>query len=308
MSVTPQVAVAVVSWNTRELLRRCLASLEPEREAGRAEVWVVDNASADGSAEMVAREFPGVRLVASLENIGFGPAVNHVARATRTPWVAPANADVALESGALDALLAAGERHPGAGAIAPRLVRPDGSTQHSVHPFPTLAFTAAFNLGITSWGARTRDRFMLEGSWDPERARAVDWALGAFLIVRREAWERIGGFDEEQWMYAEDLDLGWRLHRAGRPTRYEPSARVCHHESAATTQRWGDERTERWMWSTYAWMLRRRGAAVTRVVAAVNVAGAAARWALLGRQPTHATWARLHRIGLASRSRLERHR
>ena len=314
------VAVAVVSWNTRELLHRCLASLEPERRRGRAEVWVVDNASDDGSAAMVADEYPDVRLVVSETNLGFGPAVNLVARRTTTPWLAPANADVALEPGTLDALLAAAEGDPGAGAIAPRLVRPDDSTQHSVHPFPTLPLTLAFNLGVPRLHAGLRDHLMLEGHWNPERARRVGWALGAFLLVRREAWEAAGGFDDEQWMYAEDLDLGWRLRRAGWRTRYEPSARVRHHESAATAQRWGDERTERWVWSTYAWMLRRRGAVRTRAVAAVNVGGAAVRWAAFRvadgaptsrfaeRRAASAAWARLHRAGLAPRSRLERHR
>ncbi len=88
----------------------------------------------------------------------------------------------------------------------------------------------------------------LEGAWDPQRPRRVPWAVGAFLLVRRPAWDAIGGFDPAQWLYAEDLDLGWRLARAGWATRYEPRARVRHHESAATGQAWGsDERTARWL-------------------------------------------------------------
>src|ERR671925_1995732 len=100
----PMVTVAVVSWNTRDLLDRCLRSLEPEVARGMAEVWVVDNASMDGSAEMVRDRFDWVRLVASEENLGFGRAVNVVARRTATEWLAPANADVALRPGALEAL------------------------------------------------------------------------------------------------------------------------------------------------------------------------------------------------------------
>jgi GT2 family glycosyltransferase len=294
-----QVAVAVVSWNTRELLRDCLESLRGEP---LAEVWVVDNASTDGSAAMVRDEFPQVQLLALESNVGFGPAVNLVAARTTTPFVAPANADVALRPGALTALLAAARRSPRAGVLAPRLVLPSGETQHSVYAFPTLPFTLAFNLGLAQ---RFGDRLCLEGHWDPERERDVDWALGAFLIVRREAWNAIGGFDEQQWMYAEDLDLGWRISRAGYTTRYVPGARVLHHASAATTQAWGDERTLRWLRSTYAWLLRRRGPARTRATALVNVVGAYAR----ARDPYFRMWGGLHRrAGFAPRAELEGHR
>jgi N-acetylglucosaminyl-diphospho-decaprenol L-rhamnosyltransferase len=294
----PLVAVAVVSWNTRDLLRDCLRSLAGQ---SLAEVWVVDNASQDGSAAMVAQEFPSVRLVASERNLGFGPAVNLVAAQTAAPWIAPANADVQLRPSALRALLDAGERHPRAGILAPRLELPSGETQHSVYAFPTIPFTARFNLGFHR---RVGDRLCLEGFWDPTRERDVDWAIGAFLLVRRAAWDAAGGFDEGQWMYAEDLDLGWRAARAGWSTRYVPSARVLHHASAATTQAWGDERTLRWLRSTYAWMLRRRGLIRTRITAAINVAGAYAR----ARNPYFRMWGGLHRrAGFAPRRELDGH-
>jgi len=294
----PLVAVAVVSWNTRDLLRDCLRSLAGQ---SLAEVWVVDNASQDGSAAMVAQEFPSVRLVASERNLGFGPAVNLVAAQTAAPWIAPANADVELRPSALRALLDAGERNPRAGILAPRLELPSGETQHSVYAFPTIPFTARFNLGFHR---RVGDRLCLEGFWDPSRERDVDWAIGAFLLVRRAAWDAAGGFDQGQWMYAEDLDLCWRAARAGWSTRYVPSARVLHHASAATTQAWGDERTLRWLRSTYAWMLRRRGLIRTRITAAINVAGAYAR----ARNPYFRMWGGLHRrAGFAPRRELEGH-
>jgi GT2 family glycosyltransferase len=296
---TGAVAVAVVSWNTRDLLRACLRSLADEP---LAEVWVVDNASADGSAAMVEAEFPAVRLVASDRNLGFGRAVNLVAARTTAPWIAPANADVELAPGALRALLDAGERLPRAGVLAPRLELPSGVTQHSVYAFPTIPFTALFNLGFHR---RYGDRLCLEGHWDPSRERDVDWAIGAFLLVRRAAWDAAGGFDDAQWMYAEDLDLGWRAARAGWSTHYVPAARVRHHASAATTQAWGDERTLRWLRSTYAWLLRRRGLARTRATALVNVAGAYAR----ARNPYFRMWGGLHRrAGFAPRAELEGHR
>jgi N-acetylglucosaminyl-diphospho-decaprenol L-rhamnosyltransferase len=296
------VAVAVVSWNTRELLRGCLESLRPDADAGLAEVWVVDNASSDGSAEMVRSAFRWARLLALDENVGFGPAVNRVAAQTDAAWIAPANADVAVEPGALRALVQAGERDPVAGAVAPQLILPDGATQHSVYRFPTVPFTAAFNAGLYRVSRGAREAMLLEGMWDPSRPRVVDWAIAALIVVRRAAWEAAGGFDEGQWMYAEDLDLGWRLAQAGWHTRYEPAARVRHHASAATKQAWGDERTARWQRATYEWMLRRRGVARTRAAAALNVGGALARAALLPRaRRANLRWARLHRMGLELR-------
>ncbi|HKG36829.1 MAG TPA: glycosyltransferase family 2 protein [Solirubrobacterales bacterium] len=314
------LTVAVVSWNTRDLLERCLRSLEADSTADVTEVWVVDNASSDGSADMVRERFPWVKLITAEENLGFGPAVNLVAARTATPFLAAANADIEVEPGALAALLAAAEEHPGTGAAAPRLVTPDGRTQHSVYAFPTVGFTLFFNLGLYRLLPGSGDALCLEGRWDPEREREVDWAVGAFLLLTREAWEAAGGFDESQWMYAEDLDLGWRLARRGWTTRYVPRARVRHVGGASTRQSWGEATTDRWLRSTYGWLLRRRGLAVTRLVALLNLAGAGARWlgfgALAWLRPGRFArdrdamrgWFEAHRVGLAPRSELASHR
>ena len=313
------VAVAVISFNTRDLLEGCLHSLAADARKGRAEVWVVDNASVDGSAAMVRESFPWVRLVANPDNRGFGAAVNQVALRTDTPWIAAANADIELTPGALERLLHAGMRPPGAAALAPRLLLADGSVQHSIHSFPTVRLALAFNLGIHRFVPGLGDRLGLLGYWDSNRPRRVDWAIGAFLLVRRSAWTQVGGFDPAQWMYAEDLDLGWRLDRAGWTTRFEPAAAVHHRASAATAAAWGEQRHERWLTSTYAWLLRRRGWWVARTVAVVNLAGAGVRWltfdALARLAPTrfgprrdaYGHWVDLHsRVGLSSARRLGR--
>jgi GT2 family glycosyltransferase len=312
----PPVTVAVVSWNTRDLLAACLSSLQRDAGAGLADVWVVDNASSDGSAELVRRQFPWTSLVACEQNLGFGSAVNLVAARTTSRWLAPANADIRLGEGALERLLATGRRHPEAGVIAPRLILPDGSTQRSVYPFPSIPFTLAYVLGASDLNPRLARRWCTERGFDPGEPREIPWAVGAFLLIRRPAWEEVGGFDPGQWMYAEDLDLGWRLARAGWKARYEPQALVHHVESAATALAWGDARHARWHANSYAWMMRRRGAAITRAIAAINVVGFSIRAALttagaiLGsrraRRARHVCLqtARAHLVGLRSRTKL----
>lgn len=276
------VSIAVVSWNTRDLLARCLSSAERDHAAGVAEVVVVDNASSDGSAEMVAAEFPWVDLVASPDNLGFGPAVNLAASRARGAWLGIANADTALHDGALAALLEAGERDTEAGIVAPRLVLPDGDTQHSVHAFPNLLNTALLNLGVERMSPAIADRLCVDGRWRDQRRRRVDWAHGAFLLARRSAFDEIAGFDPSQWMYAEDLDIAWRMRRAGWHTRYEPNAHVDHAVSAATEQAWGDQRARRSMAATYRWIERRRGRAHATGVALLNTAGTGVRAAAFG--------------------------
>lgn len=265
-----------MSWNTRELLIRCLRALEPDVAAGRAEVWVVDNGSSDGSAQAAREVASWAHVLVPGENLGFGRAVNLVAANTDSEWLACANADVALEPGTLEALLKAG-RDARLGCAAPRLVLPDGTTQHSVYPLPTVPFTLAFNLGVHRLSDRLADHLCLEGFWNAEREREVPWAIGAFLLIRRTAFEDVAGFDQRQWLYAEDLDLGWRLHARGWVTRYVPTARVRHESGAATAPAFGEQRMSRFMDATYAVLLRRRGRLRTATTALINVAGAAGR-------------------------------
>jgi GT2 family glycosyltransferase len=286
------------------------------------EAWVVDNASTDASAELVRERYGWAQLIASDKNVGFGSAVNLVAERTSSPWLAIANADVRLQPGALDRLLESAERDPGAGALAPRLVLPDGSTQHSVFAFPTLPFIFILQSGLFHVSRDLSDRMALLGLWDTERARRVPWAVGAFLLIRRQAWDQVGGFDRRQWMYAEDLDLGWKLRRAGWATRYEPRAVVEHEEGASAKQAWGpaEQINARWQLSTYGWLARRRGLARTWAVALMNFLGCGARYLALvpaswvdpGRWADQrrglGEWTLVHLKGLASARRVEDYR
>jgi GT2 family glycosyltransferase len=310
------VAVAVVSTNLRELLAKTLRSLEPDAKEGLVEVWVVDNASTDGSPEMVRDQFPWVSLIASQENVGYGAAVNMVAARTQTDWIAAANEDIEVRRGAVRRLLDAAVDRPDVALLAPRLELPDGSTQHSVHPFPTLWLAVVFNLALHRLSRRLADELCIEGYWDSSRPRPVDWAMATFLLARRTAWDEIGGFDPAQWMHAEDLDIAWRMRRTGWRTRYEPAAEVFHVGSAASKKAFGDELMTRFMSASYGWQARRRGPAVARAIAFVNCAGVVARLAALeplarvrgGRfraaRDSCRYWLGVHRTGLASSDEL----
>lgn len=278
MSEAPPITIAVVSWNTRDLLARCLESMRADADAGRAAVTVVDNGSSDGSRELVQSDHPWTELIQSDENLGFGRAVNLVAERSDSTWLAAANADTELTPGALETLLRAGEEQPTAGAIAPRLILPDGSVQHSVHRFPSPGLAAVFGIGAYRLSPRLGDRLCIDGYWNSDRRREVDWARGAFLLLRRQSFDQVGGFDEAQWLYAEDIDLAWRLKRAGFSVNYEPDAAVRHVLHASTRQAFDDfERDQRHVLASYAWLERRRGVAVARLTASINLAGAALR-------------------------------
>lgn len=264
----PAVTVAVVSWNTRDLLRDCLESMKDDVDDGLIEVHVYDNASEDGSAEMVAERFPWARLTRGAENLGYGTAVNRVAAESQAEWIAPANADIRLTNGAIRELLAASKADPQAGILAPRLELPDGSTQDSLGAFHTtrralLEFIQAPRLS-------RRVRLTLNPALDLQSGRRVDWVAGAFLLVRGAAYRECGGFDESQWMYAEDVDLSWRLARNGWATRYVPQACVRHEHSAAADKAFGraniEAREQKAMWE---WSVMRRGRLRTGAAAVV---------------------------------------
>jgi N-acetylglucosaminyl-diphospho-decaprenol L-rhamnosyltransferase len=298
-SMNPPIVIAIVSWNTRELLDACLESMRHDAGRGLAEVWVVDNGSSDGSPELVRTRHPWATLLEPERNLGFGSAVNLVAARTSSPWIAPANADIELIAGSLDALLAAGDQHPRAAIIGPQLILPDGSFQPGIQPFPHPSDALLRNLALYRLSPRLGARLCLPGYWDPESARAVDWVTGAFLFVRRRAFDAIGGFDEDLWMYAEDLDLCWRARQRGWEVRYEPTGRIHHALSVATEQAFGDVdcRAERMMQATYAWLERRQGRRAALRLAAAELATVALRVAALAvlQHVRPARWSRAQR-------------
>ena len=231
-----RVSVVIPSWNTRELLRACLASLGAS-QLRADEVIVVDNASGDGSADMVAREHPGVLLLRNAQNEGFARGCNQGLARAQGAYALLLNADTELEPDALGRLVAFLEAHADYGAAAPKLVSPDGSTQRTCMRFPNWRTALFYGQPMERWFPHSREleRYYMR-DWDQEDERDVEQPPAACLLVRRSALERVGAFDERLWLYFNDVDLSRRLAAAGWRTRYVASARVLHHVGASTRQ------------------------------------------------------------------------
>ena len=281
VSASPPIRAAVVNWNTREHLDRCLAALAADAEAGLAEVVVVDNASTDGSAELAAKRHPWARLIRSEENLGFGGGANLGLEGSKNPWLLVVNADVELAAGALGRLLGAASAADGAGIAAPRLVSPRGTDP--VFAFPSVARTALEVAGMRRIPSRRIRGWIEHGTdWDPARSGPIDWPMGAALLIRRDAWKAAGGFDPGQFMYAEDLDLAWRIREAGWGAIYVADAVGAHAGGASSGQAFGADEGRLLVTSAYyGWLRRRRPAATFWSIAALNLAGDWARVAIL---------------------------
>jgi len=236
MSSTPRLSVVIPSWNTRDYLRACLQHLEAA-EKPTCEVIVVENGSQDGSLELLEQEFPGVRLIRNAENQGFARGSNQGMREAQGEYVLLLNTDTEVAPDAITRLLDFLERNPGHAAVAPRLVSRDGSTQRTVQEFPTLRTALFFSTPLERWFPESRElrRYFMR-DWDQESSRDVDQPPAACLLLRRSVLEQVGLFDEELWLFYNDVDLSRRIRAAGWKTHYLAEARVLHHVGASTSK------------------------------------------------------------------------
>jgi GT2 family glycosyltransferase len=271
----PEVDVGMVTWNTRDLAVASLRQVLAAGDGCRLGVLVHDNASTDGTAEAVREEVPGADVAVSASNRGFAAGVNALLARSRAPWFLVLNSDAWPEPGAIATMVREAQRWPGAGAVAPRLLRPDGAVEHSTHALPSVRLAAAAALGPAVVGRTRAERWMLEGAWHHDRPRLVGWAVGAALLLRRGAVEDVGGFDERFFMYAEDLEWCWRARRRGWTVRFTPAAVVRHVGNASGAIAFGDSRDAAVVTSSYRFYREQHGALATAGFAACNVAGAA---------------------------------
>ena len=227
-----EVAVVVVTHQTRDDVLGCLSSLDADVE----EVVVVDCGSTDGTAAAVRRAYPAVTVLA-LDNVGYGRGANAGVACTRAPLVVVANADTRFAPGAVRSLAVAFDDHPDLGVAGPQVHYPDGRPQASARTFPTLGQAAGHALLGLWWPDNRWTRAYRQRDADPRQARDADWVSGCALTLRRSAFEDVGGFDPGYWMFVEDVDLGYRLRQAGWRVRFVPDAHVEHAVGASTRQR-----------------------------------------------------------------------
>ncbi len=257
------LTVSIVNHNGRETLLPLLAALEGE------EVVVLDNASEDGSVAAVRKRFPDVRVIEQDFRAGFGANHNRVIQETSGDFVLLLSHDAEPQAGAVATLHAFAEGRPRAALVAPRLRYPDGRPQTSAwrFPSPTVAALSTFTLGrggvVQSKGAE---------------ARRVDWAMGAALLLRREALDEVGLFDEGYFMYSEETDLCLRLAEAGWERWYVPAATVIHHDTVMRAEMPRERIAEEWRSRRRYWREHHSAAGVRVAEAATGLQYEARAW------------------------------
>ena len=222
------ISVIIVSYNTCGYLRDCLWSLRADGDAPPHEVFVVDNGSADGSVAMLRAEFPEVVVIETGENLGFARANNKALRQMHGRTALLLNSDTRVTPGALKTLLGVLDAHPNAAAVGPRLLNHDGSLQRSCYKFPAPGRAFGDQLFLTALLAN-HPRLGDHRRWAHDAPQAVDFVIGAALLVRADILPEVGLLDESFFMYAEETDWCYRMHRAGYEVRFTPDAEVVHY-------------------------------------------------------------------------------
>jgi GT2 family glycosyltransferase/lipopolysaccharide/colanic/teichoic acid biosynthesis glycosyltransferase len=225
----PRLAIVIVGYNTRKLVRRCLESLRAFPPRCSWEALVVDNASGDGSVAMLRQEFPWVRVLANRHNLGYSAAVNQGLDGTHGDYVLVLNPDIVVREQALDRMLDFMDAHPEAGIAGAKLLNTDGTLQYSCRSFYTLATLILRRTPLGRLLPRSRViRHHLMLDYDHAEPRSVDWVIGACMLVRRSAAEAVGGMDERFFLYFEDVDWCYRMGRQGWKVYYVPQSEMVH--------------------------------------------------------------------------------
>lgn len=232
------VAVLIVTYNSEEQIGECLRSVIEQRKSVSQEIIVVDNASTDGTVDLIRREFPEVTLITPGQNLGFAKGVNLAAQHASADYVLLLNPDTVILDHAIDVLVQFARANPRHALYGGRTLKPDGSLEpSSCWGLPSLWSFAMFAFGLSTAAKRNRllDPESL-GGWERDTVREVGIITGCFLLVERDAWQRLQGLDERYFMYGEDADFAMRAWRAGYRPVICPDARLIHEvgQSSAT--------------------------------------------------------------------------
>jgi N-acetylglucosaminyl-diphospho-decaprenol L-rhamnosyltransferase len=260
------LSVVIISRNTHDLLARCLESIFRFPPACTYDVWVVDNASSDGSAEMVRERFPQVCFIRNEQNVGFAAANNQGIRRSTGDHVLLLNSDTEVRANSLTGLICFAAAHLLAAIVGPTLLNPDGSFQAAWNDFPTAASVVLSTWGV--WQVVTRNPYY--PSRPPQRslqATSCDWVGGACLLVRRAAIEQVGLLDEGFFMNSEEVDWCYRMWQSGWEVWYCPEVSVVHVGGASASRRSAAQHLHACRGSI-RFLAKHRGSAAARLAAA----------------------------------------
>lgn len=226
--MNPEVSIVIVNWNTRDLLRGCLNSIE-EQTRRPHEVIVIDNASGDGSADMVRGEFPSVTLIANNRNRGFAAANNQGLHLATGRYLLLLNPDTVVLDGAIDVMLAWCDEHPDVGCAGCQVLQTETTLQHTCFSDQGPLSLLIIALGLhRSLGRRLLSGYPEYGLWDRRTERDVDVVSGMFMLVPRRVVEQVGVLDEAFFVYSEEVDWCRRIRDAGYRCVFTPVARIIH--------------------------------------------------------------------------------
>jgi GT2 family glycosyltransferase len=236
-SEVPDVSILIVSWNVKELLRDCLRTLKQNAGDVRYETIVVDNQSHDGSPEMIRSEFPWVKFIEPHANLGFGRGNNLAFEQARGRWTLLLNPDTVVLDRAIEKLVKFADANPQAGAVGGKTLKADLSLERSCvwgSPGMWPMICKSVGLQLIFKNSRLFNREAMDW-WPRDTVREVDVITGCFLMIRRDVYEQSGGFDPRFFMYAEEVDLCWRIKKMGWKLMFTPDAQIIHlvGESAA---------------------------------------------------------------------------
>lgn len=234
MTSAARWSAVVVNYEAGDALRDCVASIVADTSAGVAEIIVVDNGSTDGSVARLLAERPEVRVVTTGANLGYAGAANRGISVSTAPVVAVCNPDLVVAAGTAAAMLGRLDAEPRLAAVGPAIFEPGGARYPSARQVPRLRDAVGHALLGAVWPRNPSTRRYRELDLDPTEPRTVDWVSGAAIWLRRSALDEIGGWDDGYFMYVEDVDLCWRLTRAGWTVAYEPAGRVTHVQGLST--------------------------------------------------------------------------
>ncbi|CUS98935.1 Glycosyltransferase, GT2 family [Candidatus Kryptonium thompsonii] len=230
------LSIIIVNYNVKDFLENALRSIEKAIEGISAEVFVVDNASEDGSVEMVKQKFPWVKVIANKQNLGFAKANNQALKIAKGKYILLINPDTIVQEDTFKVLISFFESHPECGMAGCKILNPDGTLQLACRrsfPTPWVAFTKMVGLSTLFPKSKIFAKYNLT-YLDPDVITEVDAVSGSFMMIRREVYEQVGGLDDDFFMYGEDIDWCYRIKKAGWKIYYVPLTQIIHFKGEST--------------------------------------------------------------------------